>query len=134
MNKQQLSLFYPLFLLFLVFSAIFFGAKAWWDANGFSEVVLLAGNFYVFFISVISLYFHIKGVLHKQPQAFLRNVYGAIMIKMFLSVGVVLVYALAAGNNLNKPGIFACMALYFIYTFVELRMVFRLLKQQKKHE
>ena len=132
MNKQQLSLFSPLTLVFIFVTLVFIGTRTWQLENGFDHLVLIAGNLFLFLVTLASLYFHVKGFLNKNPQAFLRNVYGAMMLKMFLSVIVVLVYAVSAGDNLNKPGIFACMGLYFVYTFVELRMVFRLLKQQKK--
>jgi archaellum biogenesis protein FlaJ (TadC family) len=61
-------------------------------------------------------------------------VYGALLVKMFLSVATIMIYALVAKKDVNKPAIFICMALYFIYTILEVRMIFRLLKQQKKND
>jgi cobalamin biosynthesis protein CobD/CbiB len=61
-------------------------------------------------------------------------VYGALMIKMFVCAAAVIVYALAAKPNINKPALYICMALYFVYSFMEVRMVFRLLKQKKNNE
>jgi len=36
-----------------------------------------------------------------------------------------------AKKDLNKPALFACMALYLVYTFVEVSSLQKLLKQKK---
>ena len=131
--KKNRTLFLPLVLVFLLLNSLIFTTKRWQEEWGFSQEVLLVGNLILFVVSVATLFFHTRGALHQNPNAFLRSVYSSLLVKMFGIVVAVLVYAVAADNNLNKPSLFFCMALYFVYTFVEVRLVMRLLKQ-KNHE
>lgn len=101
---------------------------------GFSQDVLIMGNLILFLVTIVSLYFHVKGFLHKNIQVFFRSVYGALMVKMVVCAAAVIIYALLSRPNLNKPALYICMALYFVYSFIEVRMVFRLLKQKKNNE
>lgn len=131
--KNNRKLYLPIVVIFLLLNALIFTTRRWQEEWGFSKEVLLAGNLILFVVSMVSLLFHSRGALHQNPNAFLRSVYSSLLLKMFGIVAAVLIYAVAAENNLNKPSLFFCMALYFVYTFVEVRLVMRLLKQ-KNHE
>lgn len=133
MIREHKKLFIPIVLLFVILNAIFIVFKSWLVKYAIGYEILLIGNTVLFTVTIVSLYFHIKGFLHKNVQVFFRSVYGALMVKMFLCATAVVVYALLARKNINKPAIFICMALYFVYTLTEVRMIFRLLKQQKKN-
>ncbi len=133
MIREHRKLFAPILLLFVLLNAFFVVFKSWLVKYGIGYEILLIGNVILFVVTMVSLYFHIKGFLHKNIQVFFRSVYGALMVKMFLCAATVVVYALLERKNINKPAIFICMALYFVYTITEVRMIFRLLKQQKKN-
>lgn len=133
MKREHKKLFSPIFLLFVLLNAFFIVLKNWLIKYGIGYEILLIGNVVLFAVTLVSLYFHIKGFLHKNIQVFFRSVYGALMVKMFLCAATVVVYALVARKNVNKPAILICMALYFVYTLTEVRMIFRLQKQQKKN-
>lgn len=133
MIRENRKLFAPILLLFVLLNAFFVVFKSWLVKYGIGYEILLIGNVILFVVTMVSLYFHIKGFLHKNIQVFFRSVYGALMVKMFLCAATVVVYALLERKNINKPAIFICMALYFVYTITEVRMIFRLLKQQKKN-
>ena len=120
-------------MVFLLVNALNFTTRRWQEEWGFSQEVVVAGNLILFLVTILSLHFHTRGALHQNPNAFLRSVYSSLLLKMFGIVAAVLIYSVAANNNLNKPSLFFCMALYFVYTFVEVRLVMRLLKQ-KNHE
>lgn len=131
MNKENRRLFLPLIILFAVLNGFFITGKTWLTKYGISQDVLLLGNLILFVVSVVSLYFLVTGFLHRNVQVFFRSVYGSLMIKMFVCAAAVVVYALANRNTFNKPALYICMALYFVYSFIEVRMIFRLLKQKK---
>ena len=133
MKKETRQLFVPIVILFIVLNALFIAGKSWLTKYGMSQEVLIIGNLILFAVTVASLYFHVKGFLHKNIQVFFRSVYGALMIKMFVCAAAVIIYAIAAKPNINKPALYICMALYFVYSFMEVRMVFRLLKQKKEN-
>lgn len=134
MSKETRRLFVPVVLLFIILNAFFLIGKNLLLKYGFSQDVLIMGNLILFLVTVISLYFHLKGFLHKNIQVFFRSVYGALMVKMLVCAAAVVIYALLSRPNLNKPALYICMALYFVYSFIEVRMVFRLLKQKKNNE
>ncbi len=134
MKKETRQLFVPLVILFIVLNALFIGGKSWLAKYGMSQDVLIIGNAILFVVTIASLYFHVKGFLHKNIQVFFRSVYGALMIKMLVCAAAVIIYAMVAKPNINKPALYVCMALYFVYSFLEVRMVFRLLKQKKENK
>jgi cobalamin biosynthesis protein CobD/CbiB len=131
MNNQNQKLYLPIVGLFVALSSFYLLGQNWLTKYGLSFNVLMAGNLILFLVTIISLYFHVKGFLHKNIQVFFRSVYGALMIKMLICAAAVVVYALIARPNINKPALYVCMALYFVYSFMEVRMVFRLLKQKQ---
>ncbi len=133
MIREHRKLFAPILFLFALLNAFFIVFKSWLVKYGIGYEILLIGNVILFTVTLVSLYFHIKGFLHKNIQVFFRSVYAALMVKMFLCAATVVVYALLERKNVNKPAIFICMALYFVYTLTEVGMIFRLLKQQKKN-
>lgn len=133
MKQQQGKLFLPVLGLYVLCSSLFLMGRSWLEANEFSFNVLMAGNLILFLVSSVSLYVHVKGFLNKNVNAFLRSIYSSLLVKMFVCVAAVIVYAVVSGEQLNKPALFLCMGLYFVYTFLEVRMVFRLLKQTKNN-
>ncbi len=131
MTKTDRALFIPLLGLFIAVSCIFSLLKSWLTGNGVDHALILSGNFLVFLVTAVALLFHIQGFHHKNPNVFLRSVYASLLVKMFVFAGAVLLYALLSDGAYNKAGLFICMALYFVYTFLEVKIVFRLLKQNK---
>ncbi|HMO32495.1 MAG TPA: hypothetical protein PKE63_13090 [Lacibacter sp.] len=133
MSTNRKKLFFPPFVLFLILNGFFTGGRSFLARKGFDQDVLLIGNTLLFLVTMTALYLHVKGFYDKNVNVFLRSVYSSLLVKMFVSVAAVGVYAYFAGDNINKPSLFTCMALYFLYTIVEVRMVFRLLKEGKKN-
>lgn len=134
MKKEQVKLYVPMIILFVVMNGFFIAGKNMLARYGFSQDVLIIGNVILFVVTLISLYFLIKGFLHNNVQVFFRSVYAALMIKMFFCAAAVIIYALIAKQHINKPALYICIALYFVYSFIEVRTIFRLLKHKKEHE
>jgi hypothetical protein len=133
MKKEQVRLYLPMIILFVVVNGFFIAGRNMLDKYGFSQDVLIIGNLILFIVTLLSLYFLIKGFLHNNVQVFFRSVYAALMIKMFFCAAAVIIYALIAKQTINKPALYICIALYFVYSFIEVRTIFRLLKQSKKN-
>ncbi len=95
----------------------------------FSFPVLMAGNVILFVLSVISF-----TIVHKtfteRPQAFVRGVFSGTLIKLFVCVGGVLVYALINKAHLYKPQIFVLMGMYAVYSIAENVMLSHMAKAQ----
>ena len=126
--RNRLKTFLPVIFLFLFLNALFFGSATLllkWDVD---KGVLLVGNLILFFASLISYLVAIRGLNSKNPHAFVRSVYSSIFIKFFICILAALVYIMAYRKELNKPALFTCMALYLIYTFVEISVLTKSLK------
>ena len=99
-----------------------------WDAD---QDVLIFGNLLLFIVTLISLAIAIRGLDRPNPYAFVRSVYGSIMIKLFVCMIAAFMYISLYKKNLNKPALFTCMGLYLVYTFMEVGILMKLLKQRK---
>lgn len=130
MNRKR---FLPLLGLFIAVTSFANLFRDFLSGKGIDADVLVIGNSLIFLISLLSLYFHIKGFLDKNVQVFLRSVYGSLMIKMFGLAAIAAIYILVMKKEVNKPALFICMGLYVLYTIIEIRQVFHLLKERKNN-
>jgi hypothetical protein len=130
MNKQSLRIFFPAIILFLILNSGFLAMTKRLEGWGFNYSVLVFGNLLVFVISFLSYWMAVKGLTTKNNHAFFRWVYGSIMIKLFLLAGVAFVYIMVNKNEVNKPGLFFCMGLYVVYTFIEVSGLMKVNKQK----
>jgi hypothetical protein len=124
-NRPFISLVVP----FLGLMALFF---LLWILNRGTAVdyrVLLGGNFLLFIIGIISLRMNLKAMEHQRVQVFLRLVYGSFILKFFVLAIVAFIYIAIFKKAVNKPALFGCFGLYFIYTFIEVRSVMKLSKK-----
>jgi hypothetical protein len=124
-------LLYPIaFFVFLPISCTLFFTKGIIESKGLDFWVLFLGNLLLFIITAIALFFHQKGVQHANPNVFFRTVYGSMILRMFFCIILVVFYALLSGDRLNKFSLLLCFAFYFLYSFLEVRRVFSLLKNK----
>lgn len=98
---------------------------------GFDINVLLAGNFLLFVVTGISAWFHFKGAAAKNPNAFVRSVYGGNMIKLFTVMIAVMTYALTV-KQVSKYSIVVCLFFYVVYTVIEVRAAMKMIKGSGK--
>ena len=130
MNKQALRNFFPAIMLFLVLNSGFLATMKSLEKWGFDYSVLVFGNLIVFGISFLSYWMGVRGLTTKNPHSFFRWVYGSIMIKLFLLSAVAFAYIMATKKEVNKPGLFFCMGLYVVYTFIEVSGLMKVNKQK----
>jgi hypothetical protein len=126
-NKSML----PLVVVFLVICGLVFGFREMLIQKGFDWEVLIGGNIFLYLVTSISMHLLNKGMAAPNTHAFLRNAYGGIMVKLFACAAAAFIYIVVAGDNLNKPALFACMGLYLVYTFLEMRIVLQQSNQKK---
>jgi hypothetical protein len=118
-----------LFFAFIPVCILLIATRRMQAAAGLDFVVLFTGNALLFCITAIALYFHQKGMESKNPHAFFRAVYGSMILRMFFCIAVVVLYAVAAGDALNKYALLLCFVFYFLYSFLEVRRIFQLIKK-----
>lgn len=115
----------PLTVVFIVSAGLILIFRNFLMQYGFNWQVLSVGNFFVYVVTMASLYFLSKGLQAANTQAFMRNAYSGIMLKLFACAAAAFIYILTSGKNLNKPALFACMVLYLVYTAVELSVIMK---------
>jgi len=127
--KRERSLS-PIILLFVILNALFIAFRKRWEIWGVDQEVLLVGNVFLFIITLVSYLISKKGLQHQNPHVFTRSVMGSIMVKMFLSIIAAFIYISIYKKQINKPALFICMGLYLVYTFLEVSVLTRMLRQK----
>jgi len=122
--------FLPAIILFLVLNSGFLTMMKRLEDWGFNYTVLVFGNIIVFGISLLSYWMAVKGLTTKNNHAFFRWVYGSVMMKLFILAGVAFAYIMMNKQEVNKAGLFFCMGLYVIYTFIEVSGLMKVNKQK----
>jgi hypothetical protein len=89
------------------------------------------GNLVLFIAAAGSFILYQKALENNNVHYFMRMFYAALFMKMFVCVVAVVIYILIARSEVNKPAIYACAALYCIYTFAEIKILMRLSRRQK---
>lgn len=130
MNQQATRNFLPAIIIFLVLNSAFLAMMKRLESWGFDYSVLVFGNILIFGISFLSYWMGVRGLTTKNSHSFFRWVYGSIMLKLFLLAAVAAVYILTMKKEVNKPGLFFCMGLYIIYTFIEVSALMKVNKQK----
>lgn len=112
----------PLFFAFVLINSLVLFYQKELDQNKIDPFVVFAANGLLFILSVLSLAMHIKPVDKKNPNAAVRGVLAATLLKLMVLGISAMVYLFAAGENRSIKAIFAGMILYVIYTFIEVRI------------
>jgi hypothetical protein len=129
-NRRARKPYFSLLLLFVILNAFFISGKGLLTRNGFDPEVLLIGNVALFLITLGSFLLSMRGLKDKNPNAFVRSVYSGVMLKLFLCIIGAFAYIAIKQKGLNKPALFTLMALYLLYTFIEVSALTRQLRSQ----
>ena len=76
-------------------------------ANGLMLVLSLAG------------WVMLRRNVGERPQVFVRGVYGATMLRLFVCLVGILSYAMIKKPNVHKPTLFVMFGIYAVYTIIE---------------
>jgi hypothetical protein len=131
MNRNRLKGFVPVILVFIVLNGFFISAKNMLQRWNVDQDVAIIGNALLFLITLCSFLLAQRGLKNPNPHAFIRSVYMSVMLKLFVCIIAAFVYIAMYKSNLNKAALFICMALYLVYTFLEVASLTKLLKQRK---
>jgi Ca2+/Na+ antiporter len=130
MNRSSPKPFLPILILFIVLNGFFVGGRNMLTRWQTDQNVLIIGNILLLVITLVSFLVAKQGLSNKNPHAFVRSVMGAIMIKMFIFIIAAFIYIAIYKRNLNKPALFTLMGLYLVYTFIEVSVLTKMLKQK----
>jgi hypothetical protein len=130
MTRKRPKAFLPLVLFFVALNGFFIAGDAMLRRWNVDRDVLIIGNLLLFAITLVSFIVSSRGLRSTNTHAFVRSVYGSIMLKMFLCIIAAFIYIAVYKKNLNKPALFTLMGLYLVYTFMEVSILMKLLKQK----
>jgi len=130
-NRGNRRPFFPVFAIYVAFSALFITGKNWMNRINVDRDVMIIGNTILLIATLFSFYLYRRALVNNKPHAFLKYIYGGMFLKMLICLIAAFIYIATYGQAVNKPAIFGCMFLYFVYTFVEVSILLRLSKQQK---
>lgn len=131
-NKAPIRDFLPIFAVFLIISFLTISIPSFLREWNIDHRVLLGGNEVIFIVTAISYWLNIKGLNNSNPYAFVRMVFGGLLVKMLVCGVAVLLYAWR-NHGVNRNAIFGCFILYIIYTFLEVRVLTQLTKRSPKN-
>ena len=125
-NKRP---FMPVVFLFLILNAFFIAGRTMLQRWNADQNVLIIGNALLFIITLVSFLLAQRGLKNTNTHAFIRAIIGGIMIKLFVFVIAAFIYISIFKKEINKPALFTCMGLYLVYTFFEVSVLTKQLKQ-----
>jgi FtsH-binding integral membrane protein len=126
--NQNKKLLLPLIFFFILLNAVIFVFKTFFKNHGFDVNIIVIANLFFFCLSLAAFFVQRKGLQSDNPNAFIRGVYSSIMLKLFICIIAVTVYAFINKEKINKPAIFFAMGLYIIYTSIEVAALIKVAK------
>ena len=127
-NKAYVRALMPIVALFFLVSLLILIAAPVLHDRNIDGQVLLIGNNLLFLLTVISYWLHIRSIRTPNPHAFVRMVYGSLIVKMLVCMLAALLYSWLS-RTVNKGAIFGCFILYIFYTFMEVKILMKFLKK-----
>jgi len=131
MDQRKKAPLFPLLIVFIIINAFLITSREWLAKKGIGQEVLITGNLLIFAVSLASVLITRRSFKSPNPHVFVRAVYSGFIIKFFVLAAAALIYIVISGKNVSRPAIFSCMALYAVYSFIEVSALLRLLKQKK---
>jgi hypothetical protein len=133
-NNTPGKAFRPIAVIFIVVTLLALTTRNWlatqWNMD---FMVVLVGNAVLFLATAFSFYLYSKALRNSNVQVFLRMMYSSLLVKMMFCLVATLLYLFIGGKDVNKAGILTCLALYAVYTYIEVKVLMRLSKNQPKN-
>ena len=129
--KPAFRAFLPILAAFIFINAFLISAPALLEKWSVDRNVIIIGNLILFIATAVSYYFYSKSLTNNNAQAFVRMITAGMFIKLLLCLGASFIYIMLAGKDVNLGGVIGCMALYMIYTIIEVSALMKLSKKNK---
>jgi hypothetical protein len=120
----------PLILLFIILNSLIISFKSFLEDYGFDRDFLIIANLLLFLLSISAFLLQRKALQSPNPNAFVRGVYSAILIKLFVCMIAFFAYAFV-NKSVNKPALFTSMGFYILYTALEVVTLMKVARERK---
>ena len=122
--------FLPIIVFFIIVNAFLIAAGSSLASRGFDQSMLIYANLLLLAATFFSYLIARRGLADPNPNAFVRSITGSMMAKMMLVVIAIVIYVFSIDGEINKPSLFAAMALYLVYTFIEVGILTKQVKRK----
>lgn len=126
-----MKIFFPITIVFIILNALILTFETFLEGKGFDRNFLVIANLLLFSLCVAGLFLQRKGLQSSNTNAFIRSVYGAMLLKIFVCLAAVMVYIFSNASTVNKPALFASMGIYLLYTSIEVAALMKALRRRK---
>jgi hypothetical protein len=130
MKRNKRNGMLPITLFFVVLNALLIAGRSLFVRLDADRDVLIIGNVVLFLVSLASFFLGRKGLTDSNPHAFVRSIYTGMIVKLFACAIAVFIYAATSNAGVNKPSLFILMGLYVVYTFIEVSLLTKMLRQR----
>jgi hypothetical protein len=130
LNTSLARKFRPVIALFIVINILILIFKKSLIGYGFDIPFLLIANVLLFLLSLFGFYIQTKGVRSANVNAFVRGLYSSLLLKMFVIIAAIFIYIFLIAGHVNKPSLFTSMAIYLIYTSIEVIQLMKLARNK----
>lgn len=126
MKKNLFGLLLPLLIAAILIATLTAVGSGWLLKKQIDPMVVQAANLILLLTSCLNIYFQMRNLRHPNPQAVMRGIIGATMVKLFFLATLVLVYIIAAGEKRSVYAVIVSMGCYIVYSGLETRISLRL--------
>ncbi|MCR6719828.1 MAG: hypothetical protein NVV59_05915 [Chitinophagaceae bacterium] len=135
MQKTNLRPIRPVLIIFLMLNTFFLLGREWLQNKGFNTDVLVIANIFLVLLAIVSFLMTRRSLDAKNPNVFVRAIYGSFLMKFFAIAILAFVYIVVISKKeVNKPALYASLGLYVLYTVLEVRSLLQLLKKPKNDQ
>lgn len=126
MKKSLFRLLVPLLLAAATIALLTALGSEWMVVRKIDPYVVQMANLLLLLTSSFNVYFQKANLQKNNPQAVMRGIIGATMVKLFFLATLVLMYLMAAGENRSVYAVIVSMGCYIIYSWLETRISLQL--------
>lgn len=130
MNNPLVKKFVPIILLFIVINLLLLIFKDTLNAKGLQLNFVFVANVILFLLSSFGFFIQTKSANSSNINAFIRGIYSSLLMKMFVIVAAIFIYIFVTGGEINSPAIFASMAIYLLYTSIEVVQLMKIARRK----
>jgi hypothetical protein len=130
MNNPLVKKFIPIMVLFVVINLLLLIFKDGLNARGMQINFVFVANAILFLLSSFGFFIQTKSATSTNINAFIRGLYSSLLMKMFVIVAAIFIYIFVTGGEVNKAAIFASMAIYLLYTSIEVVQLMKIARKK----
>jgi hypothetical protein len=113
---------------FVIINAIAISLKFFLKNIQVDSPVILVGNLLLFALAVFTLMSSAKSIDDPNPHAFVRSYYAGVLIRLAVIAVAAFTYIYVNNGNVNKAALFICMAIYAVYSAIEVSALRKILR------